>query len=349
MTDSRNDFTIDEGALKRWLRGNVPGFRAADSVAAERFPGGQSNPTYSVRVDDTRLVLRKKPPGPLLAGAHAIEREFRVMSALASQGFPVPGMVALCTDASILGTPFFLMQHVEGRIFWDPRLPDIGMAMRAACYDAMNATIAGLHTIDLSAAALLDYGKTGNFFHRQLARWGRQYRDDSGAGRVADMDRLLAWLETNVPPGDDTALVHGDFRLDNLVFHPHEARVIAVLDWELSTLGHPLADFGYHLMTYRLPDLILPGLRDADLPALGVPSEAEYVEAYCRRTGREEIAHLDYYLAFNLFRAAAIFHGIRGRVLRGTASSTRAADVAARVEQVAGIGWEQARRAGARG
>lgn len=345
MTVVHAGFAINDSALLAWLKAEAPAFRHARKISVRQFSGGQSNPTYCVEVDEARLVLRKKPPGPLLTGAHAIEREFRVMSALNACGFPVPGMVAMCTDPSILGTPFYLMACVEGRIFWDPRLPEVAVEQRFAYYDAMNLTISQLHKVDLAKAELLDYGRSGGFFARQLARWGAQYQQDVAAGRIDAMDRLLDWLQSHIPPDDETALVHGDFRLDNLVFHGTEPRVIAVLDWELSTLGHPLADFGYHLMTYRLPDLILPGLRDVDLPALGLPSEDEYVDSYCRRTGRDGIENRDYYLAFNLFRAAAIFHGIRGRVLRGNATSARALEVASRVEQVASIGWQHARRA----
>jgi aminoglycoside phosphotransferase (APT) family kinase protein len=207
----------------------------------------------------------------------------------------------------------------------------------------MNATLAALHNTDLAATELTTFGRAGNYFERQLKRWGAQYREDILAGRVESMDLLLDWLQTNIPSSDETTLVHGDFRMDNIVFHPSEPRVIAVLDWELSTLGHPLADFGYHLMPYRLPDMLLPGLRDRDPIALGIPSEADYVAAYCRRTGRIGIDNLEYYLAFNMFRAAAIFHGIRGRVIRGTATSYQATEVAKRVEQLADLGWNQAR------
>lgn len=342
--DVLDGFALDNERLLEWVRHSVPEFANASTISSRRFPGGQSNPTYAIDIDGVRLVLRKKPPGQLLAGAHAVEREFRVISALYETGFPVPRPVALCADAATIGTTFFLMQHVEGRIFWDLRLPELPVGERALCYDSMNETIAALHNIDLTATELTSFGRTGNYFERQLKRWGAQYRDDILAGRVESMDLLLDWLQTNIPASDETTLVHGDFRMDNIVFHPNDPRVIAVLDWELSTLGHPLADFGYHLMPYRLPDMLLPGLRDRDPIALGLPSETDYVAAYCRRSGRVGIDNLEYYLAFNMFRAAAIFHGIRGRVIRGTATSAQAAEVAKRVEQIAALGWQQTKK-----
>jgi aminoglycoside phosphotransferase (APT) family kinase protein len=342
-TEGTNGFALDDQRLLEWLRHSVPEFANASIISSQRFSGGQSNPTYAVAIDGVRLVLRKKPPGQLLAGAHAVEREFRVISALHEAGFPVPRPVALCEDVAAIGTAFFLMEHVDGRIFWDLRLPELPQHDRSAYYDSMNATLAALHNTDLAATELTTFGRAGNYFERQLKRWGAQYREDVLAGRVASMDLLLDWLQTHIPSSDETTLVHGDFRMDNIVFHPSEPRVIAVLDWELSTLGHPLADFGYHLMPYRLPDMLLPGLRDRDPVALGLPSEADYVAAYCHRTGRISIDNLEYYLAFNMFRAAAIFHGIRGRVIRGTATSAQATEVAKRVEQLADLGWNQAR------
>jgi aminoglycoside phosphotransferase (APT) family kinase protein len=342
-SEGTNGFALDDQRLLEWLRHSVPKFANASIISSQRFSGGQSNPTYAVAIDGVRLVLRKKPPGQLLAGAHAVEREFRVISALHEAGFPVPRPVALCEDVAAIGTAFFLMEHVDGRIFWDLRLPELPQHDRSAYYDSMNATLAALHNTDLAATELTTFGRAGNYFERQLKRWGAQYREDVLAGRVASMDLLLDWLQTHIPSSDETTLVHGNFRMDNIVFHPSEPRVIAVLDWELSTLGHPLADFGYHLMPYRLPDMLLPGLRDRDPVALGLPSEADYVAAYCHRTGRIGIDNLEYYLAFNMFRAAAIFHGIRGRVIRGTATSAQATEVAKRVEQLADLGWNQAR------
>lgn len=344
-TPVRAGFELDPPALLDWLRANVPELSSASRIEVRQFRGGQSNPTYALAIDDRRYVLRKKPPGQLLPGAHAVEREYRVIAALGAQRFPVARAVALCEEASVVGTPFYVMEHVEGRIFWDSRLPEVAREERAAICDAMNATLARLHGIDPVVAGLGDFGRSGNYFARQLARWGGQYREDTAAGRVADMDRLLDWLQANIPPGDESSIVHGDFRADNMVFHPVEPRVLAVLDWELSTLGHPLADFGYHLMTWRMPPNALPGLAGCDLAALGIPSEEEYVAAYCRRTGRDGIPHLDFYLAFNFFRLAAIFHGIRGRAIRGTASSARAREFSNHVEGIAALGWAQAQRA----
>jgi len=290
-------------------------------------------------------VLRRKPPGRLLPGAHAVDREYRVITALGGQGFPVARSHGLCLDETVIGTPFYVMEMVDGRIFWDPAFPEVGREERPAYFDAMNAVIAALHRIDPEAAGLGDYGKPGNYFARQIARWSKQYREDVEAGRVAAMDRLAEWLPGNIPPDEAQArVIHGDFRCDNMVFHPHEPRVLAVLDWELSTLGHPLADFSYHLMMYRMPD----ALAGRDLPGLNIPSEDEYVAAYCRRTGRGGIPDMDFYMAFNLFRLAGIVHGIKGRLVRGTAASAHAAEMAARLEPLAELAWAQAVKAGAR-
>lgn len=304
------------------MQANVAGYRGPLSV--EQFRGGQSNPTYKLVTPQTAYVLRRKPPGAILKGAHAVEREARVMHALGAAGFPAPQVHGLCTDDDVIGTTFFVMQMVEGRIFWDATFPDVSRQARPAYFDAMNKTIAALHAIDPETVGLGDYGRPGNYFARQIARWSRQYLDDPEAGRDADMDRLIEWLPANIPPGEETAVIHGDFRCDNMIFHPAEPKVLAVLDWELSTLGHPLADFGYHAMMYRMPPSIVAGLAGADLAALNIPSEAEYIAAYCARTGRAGMPHADFYLAFNFFRLAAIFHGIRGRVIRGNASSANA-------------------------
>jgi aminoglycoside phosphotransferase (APT) family kinase protein len=262
----------------------------------------------------------------VLKGAHAVEREAQVLSALGSVGFPVARVHGLCTDEAVIGSWFYVMEMVEGRIFWDATFPEVSREERPAYFDAMNATIAQLHSIDHQAVGLGDYGKPGNYFARQVGRWSRQYLEDELAGRDANMDALVEWLPTAIPEGDETSVVHGDFRCDNMIFHPTEPRVIAVLDWELSTLGHPLADFAYHAMMYHMPPSIVAGLDGADLAALNIPSEADYVAAYCRRTGRETIPSWDFYMAFNFFRLAAIFHGIKGRYLRGTAASAHAKD-----------------------
>jgi aminoglycoside phosphotransferase (APT) family kinase protein len=348
VMDVREAHRIDLPRLEAWMEAHLPGYCGPLSIA--QFRGGQSNPTYRLTTPGGSYVLRRKPPGALLAGAHAVDREYRVLAALAGQSFPVPRVHGLCLDEQVIGTPFYVMDMVEGRIFWDADLPELGQDERAACFDAMNDTIARLHAIDPAAAGLGDYGKPGNYFERQIARWSKQYRGDAEAGRVAAMDRLADWLPANIPDaGDETRIIHGDFRCDNMIFDPAGPEVIAVLDWELSTLGHPLADFTYHLMMYRMPSGIFTGLFGLDLDALAIPTEAEYVASYCRRTGRDGIADLDFFIAFNLFRLAAIVHGIKGRIARGTASSAHAGRMAAQLEPLADLAWEQAKRAGATG
>jgi aminoglycoside phosphotransferase (APT) family kinase protein len=249
-----------------------------------------------------------------------------VQSRLGAAGFPVSKIHGLCTDETVIGTWFYVMDMVEGRIFWDATFPGVSREERPRYFDAMNETIARLHTFDPAEIGLGEYGKPGNYFARQISRWTRQYLADGAAGRSADMDALVAWLPDNIPPGDESSVVHGDFRCDNMIFHASEPRVIAVLDWELSTLGHPLADFANHAMMYRMPPEIVAGLKSADLAALNIPTEADYVAAYCARTGRGSIPGYEFTIAFNLFRLAAIFHGIKGRVLRGTASNAQAAE-----------------------
>jgi len=336
---------IDAQALDRWMAAQVEGY--AGPLAIEQFKGGQSNPTYKLITPARRYVLRKKPPGPLLPSAHAVDREYRVITALHAQGFPVAQTFGLCTDETVIGTAFYVMACVEGRIYWDATLPGLTPALRAAHFDAMNTTLAALHRIDITAAGLSDYGRPGNYFARQIARWSRQYLDDTDAGRVPAMDRLVAWLPEHIPAGEETSIVHGDFRCDNLIFHATEPRVEAVLDWELSTLGHPLADFSYHLMMYRMPPSTTTALAGEDLAALGIPSEADYVAAYCTRTARDGIPDLDFYMAYNLFRLAGIVHGIRGRVVRGTATSAHARKMAEGVESLADLALAQARKLGA--
>lgn len=343
-TEVRNAHRFDESALEDWLRDHVDGYRGPLKV--EQFKGGQSNPTYKLVTPARSYVLRRKPPGRLLPGAHAVDREYRVITALGGQGFPVARTFGLCLDDEVIGTPFYVMEMVEGRIFWDAALPDVSAAERPRYFDAMNATLAALHGIDPEAIGLADYGRPGNYFERQIARWSGQYLTDEDAGRVPAMDRLVEWLPQNVPSDEpQPRIIHGDFRCDNMIFHPDEPRVLAVLDWELSTLGHPLADFSYHLMMYRMPHSLSTGLLGLDLQALNIPSEAEYVAAYCRRTGRDGIPHLDFYMAFNLFRLAAIVHGIKGRVARGNASSSHAAAMAASLEPLADLAWKQAQAA----
>ena len=338
-TAVREAHRFDEARLERWLAGNVAGYRGP--LRVEQFKGGQSNPTYKLVTPHKTYVLRRKPPGQLLKGAHAIEREAQVLQALEQCDFPVAHVHALCTDHAVIGSWFFVMDCVEGRILWDVTLAQISKEERPRYFDAMNETIARLHTIDYRAVGLGDYGKPGNYFARQISRWSRQYQEDEQAGRDEHMGRLIEWLPAHIPSGDETTLVHGDFRIDNLIFHPTEPRILAVLDWELSTLGHPLSDFCYHLMMYRMPPMLIAGLAGLDLAALNVPSEAEYVAAYCRRTGRSGIDHLNFYMAFNFFRLAAIFHGIKGRLIRGTAASAHAQKMVALLPEVARLGWQQ--------
>ncbi len=323
----REAYRFDEAALDRWMRAHVADY--AGPLSVEQFKGGQSNPTYKLVTPGRAYVLRRKPPGPILKGAHAIEREARVLTALGAAGFPVAHVHGLCTNDDVIGSWFFVMEMVEGRIFWDATFPDVPRADRHAYFEAMTATLAQLHRIDPASIGLADYGSPGNYFARQIGRWSRQYLDDAEAGRDPAMDALVEWLPAHIPPGDESAVVHGDFRCDNMIFHPTEPRILAVLDWELSTLGHPLADFAYHAIMYRMPPDIVAGLAGADLAALGIPDEAACIASYCRHTGRDDIPDYDFYAAFNLFRLAAIFHGIKGRVIRGTAASAHARERAA--------------------
>jgi aminoglycoside phosphotransferase (APT) family kinase protein len=341
----RPGLEFDVDSLSAYLTRHLDGFQGSPQV--RQFPGGQSNPTYILTTEARRYVLRRKPPGDLLPSAHAVDREFRVMRTLSDNTeVPVARPLVLCQDATVIGTDFFVMEHVEGRILWNPTLPEVPRAERAAYYDAMNDTIARLHAVDPEAVGLGDFGRPENYVGRQVARWSKQYLADEPAGRDPNMDLLTDWLPRHLPAHQPPpAIVHGDFRIDNLIFHPTEPRVIAIMDWELSTIGDPLADFAYHLMTYRMSSASVQGLRGCDLEALGIPSEEAYVRAYCERRGLKSLPSLDFYLAFCMFRLAAIFHGIRGRVARGTAVSPQAKKYAAEVEGMAQAAWAQARRA----
>ena len=287
--------------------------------------------------------MRRKPPGKLLPSAHAVDREYRVLTALRDTGVPVPRTYALCEDDSIIGTAFFLMDFVDGRVLWDPSLPGFSQSQRAAIFDEMNRVIALLHQVDYAAVGLGDYGKPGNYLARQIARWSKQYRA-SETEHIEAMERLMQWLPDNIPPGETTSIVHGDYRMDNMIFHATEPRVLAILDWELSTLGDPLADFSYHCMSWRLAPAEFRGLQGFDLGALGIPDEEAYVEAYCRRTGRDSIGHWDFYMAYNMFRLAAICQGIMGRVVDGTAASRHAEESGRRAKPLAEAGWRQVER-----
>ncbi|WP_448582844.1 phosphotransferase family protein [Thermaurantiacus sp.] len=347
----REAHRFDEAALAEWMEAHVEGFKGPLEV--RQFRGGQSNPTYKLLTPGRAYVLRRKPPGQLLKSAHAVDREYRVISALHPTGFPVARPWGLCTDETVIGTWFYVMDCVEGRIVWDGTFPDVPRESRRAHFEAMCDTLARLHSIDPQTVGLGDFGKPGNYFARQIGRWSKSYVDDiPDAGRVQAMDRLVEWLPQNIPEGDETAIVHGDYRCDNMIFAPDEPRVLAVLDWELSTLGHPLADFSYHLMMYRMPPTGTVGLAEADLEALNIPTEAEYIARYCAGTGRnpaEVEAIMDFCIAYNMFRLAAIVHGIRGRVARGTAANPHAKAMASTVEPLAERAWEQAKKAGASG
>lgn len=326
---------IDQAALERFL-----GFALA---GIEQFKGGQSNPTYRLTASDgRRYVLRRKPPGKLLPSAHAVDREFRVIRALHAAGFPVAKPHVLCEDEAVIGTAFYVMDYVEGRVLWDQSLPGLSREERAAIWDELNRVIARLHSIDYKALGLEGFGKPGSYIERQIARWTKQYQA-SETERIEAMDNLIAWLPNNIPPETGTTIVHGDYRLDNTIFHPTEPRILAVLDWELSTLGDPLADFAYHCMSWHIPPGKFRGIAGLDLEALGIPSEAAYVAKYCERTGRGAIdpSHWDFYLAYNLFRIAAILQGIMRRVVDGTAASAHARDAGKRARPMAELGWKQ--------
>lgn len=334
---------FDVQALTTWLNANTGA--AFRDIRVEQFKGGQSNPTFKLITPDKAYVLRAKP-GPvakLLPSAHAIEREYAVMTALAKAHIPVPRTLALCEDESIIGRAFFVMEMVEGRIFWDPALPGMTPPDRATIFDEMNRVIAALHQVDYAAIGLADYGKPGNYFQRQISRWTRQYQA-SETEKIEAMDKLIAWLPAHIPAGDETAIVHGDYRMDNLIFHPTESRILAILDWELSTLGHPLADFAYHAMAWHVRPDLFRGLKGLDLAALGIPAIADYAATYCARTGRAGIDNFDYYIAYNLFRMAGILQGIMKRVVDGTAASDQAVAMGKAARPLAELGWQIASR-----
>ena len=338
------DPAIDNGRLSAWLTENMAGFEGPLSL--EKFAGGQSNPTFLLTTPSGRYVLRRQPLGPMLKGAHAVDREARVMGALAGVRFPVPRVYALCTDATVIGSSFYVMDFVDGRIFWDGGLPGVPRNDRAMYQTALTETLAELHGYDPSALGLSDYGRSERYFERQLERWTSQYRADEGAGRNQDMDAVADWLEAHVPRNATTCLVHGDYRIDNMVFHPHEPRIIAVLDWELSTLGDPIVDFAYSLLMYRVPSAMPWGLADRNLSALGLLDETSYIADYCRRTGRAHIPDLDTYIVFNLFRMAAIIHGIKGRIQRGNAASAQAGTMVAHLDLLAHLARKTATEVG---
>ncbi|HZX28656.1 MAG TPA: phosphotransferase [Telluria sp.] len=334
---------FDAAALDGWLADRIPGYRPGQLQVAQ-FKGGQSNPTFLLDAQGQRYVLRTKP-GPaakLLPSAHAIDREYRVMDALHGAGFPAPRQYALCTDEAVIGRAFYVMEYVAGRVLWDQSLPGMTPLERAAIYDEMNRVIAQLHTTDYAAIGLADYGKPGNYFARQIERWTKQYLA-SATETIEAMDRLIEWLPRHIPPGDDTSIVHGDFRMDNMIFHPNEPRILAVLDWELSTLGHPAADFSYHCMSWHIPPGQFRGIAGLDLKALGIPSQDAYVARYSERTGKTIRAEdFNFYLAYNLFRLAGIMQGIMKRYVDGTASSAQALENGKAARPMAELGWRYA-------
>jgi aminoglycoside phosphotransferase (APT) family kinase protein len=331
VIEVRSAHRFDEEALDRYLRQHLDGYRGKPEI--KQFAGGQSNPTFLLRSGDRSYVLRKKPPGALLPTAHMIEREYRIYRALEQTPVPVPRPYLLCEDASIIGTPFYVMDYVQGRVLTDWTLPDLTPEERSATYDDMNRVLAALHSVDFEQKGLRDYGKPGNYFERQISRWIKQYvaaqtRD------IVPMNELIQWLPKNVPADDTTSIVHGDYQLYNLMFHPDEPRVVALLDWELSTLGHPMADLAYNCMNYHKPEA-------AGLGA-GIPSEDEYVARYCERTGRARIPNWNFYLAFGFFRHASIVQGVYKRGLQGNASSALALQTESLVQEMAAAGWQVA-------
>ncbi len=331
---------FDETRLDAWMGANVEGYRGPMEV--RQFKGGQSNPTYQLITPARRYVMRRKPPGRLLPSAHAVDREFKVISALHPTGFPVPRPYGLCLDDTVIGTIFYVMDMVEGRILWDQSLPDYAPAERHAIHMAALRTLADLHNTDYQAIGLADFGRPGNYMARQIGRWTKQYKA-SETQHIESIERLIAWLPQSVPDDDQTTIVHADYRLDNMVMHATEARVVAVLDWELSTLGNPLADFTYVLMQWVNGSIAsIP-----DLEAHGIPTMEEYVAEYCRLTGRGGLPELNWYFAYNAFRLAGIIQGIVGRARDGTANSPQAAAMEARVPALGEAAWKFAQKAGA--
>jgi aminoglycoside phosphotransferase (APT) family kinase protein len=343
VTEVRASHRFDEARLEKYLAENMPGFRSPLEVS--QFAGGQSNPTFMLRAGGQSFVMRKKPAGTLLQSAHQVEREYRILTALASTDLPVPRTHLLCVDQDVIGTSFFVMDYVEGRIFIDTLLPGLSREQRAGIYDSMNEMMTRLHKVDYTAVGLGDYGRPQAYIARQVARWTRQY-EASIIDPIPAMDRLIEWLPKNIPAEDETTIAHGDFRLGNLIIHPTEPRVIGVLDWELSTLGHPLADLAWNCLAYHYPPGTDEGgnFADYDLNALGIPREEDYLAAYCRRTGRSNIPDFMFFVIFSLFRSAAIAQGIAMRAKIGTASASDAAERGKRAGIAARIAWDLAQK-----
>ena len=330
---------LDLSRLQPWLLKHLPAFTG--DLTAEKFAGGQSNPTFKIMAGEKAYVLRRSPPGKLLPSAHAVDREFRVMKSLKATNVPVPRVIAIYEETDLIGSMFYLMEFQDGRIFWDPAIPEAENQERSAIYDEMNRVLALLHNVNVDETGLADYGKSGNYYARQISRWTKQYRA-SETETVQNMERLISWLPSNIPMKNETiALVHGDYRLDNLIFHPREPKIIGIIDWELSTLGDPLADLAYLLMAWQFPRAGgMPGLAGINRAELGLPSDEEYVRSYCVRTGRSEIENWPFYMAFCFFRIAAILQGIKKRWQIGTASSFEAEKRAMLVGPLAALGAE---------
>ena len=327
--------------LTDWMKSNVPGFRGPMSL--NRITGGQSNPTYRIDADSGSYVLRQKPMGTLLPSAHAVDREFRVLKALYGTGVPVPKVHAICSDPAVAGSMFYVMDWVPGRVVHDPLMPGFSPSERTAVFDSLNESIARIHALDPEAIRLGDYGRPGAYVERQVARWTKQYRATETIENTA-MERLIEWLPRHMPEGGDTRLVHGDYRLDNVILHPSEPRVVAVLDWELSTLGCPLCDFANHMMVWRIPPDLFRGLAGADLPVLGIPDEELYLRQWLVRTGRQRPDNWDYYVVLGIFRIAAILQGIAHRAMQGNAADPNAAAVGAKAKPLAELAWDMVQR-----
>jgi len=340
---------FDMDRLAGFMRENVQGF--SGELQVEQFKGGQSNPTFRLSAGGKNYVMRRKPPGVLLPSAHAVDREFRVISALAKTDVPVPRAYVLCEDVSVIGTAFYIMDCVEGRILWDPALPGMNNAQRTAHFDELNRVIAALHCVGPSAVGLGDYGKPGNYIERQVGRWSKQYRA-AETETIDAANQLMAWLPQHIPAGEEVGVVHGDYRFDNVIFHPTEPQILAVLDWELSTLGHPMVDFAYHCMTWHMGGGGSRGLANLDLPSLGIPTEQQYLQTYLKRVGKTQsgaVSESDwtYYMVFNMFRLASILQGIMARALQGNASNAAALDAGKRARPLAEQAWALAQHMGA--
>lgn len=338
-TGSEAPLPIDR--LTDWLRENLPGFQGP--VRVERFAGGQSNPTFRLESASGSYVLRRKPAGNVLLTAHAVDREFRVLGAVGRAGIPVPHVHALCMDPTVIGSMFYVMDRVPGRVFWDPRLPDLSAQDRSQIFDSMNRVIAAIHSLDPDLIGLGDFGPRQAYLARQVSRWTKQYRSAETTTNEA-MERLIEWLPQHLPPEGELRVVHGDYRLDNVLIHPTEPRIVAVLDWELATLGDPIADFAYHAMTWRIPPILFRGLASVDFADLGIPDERQYLTRYVERRGLKAPQNWDFYIILSLFRIASILQGIARRALDGTAANADAREVGSKAAPLAGLAWQLASR-----